>query len=196
MMVNEGTGVALWDDATDKDGVARKVIPDTLHRQYGKILVAGDNITHDLLLKTYESKDELVTGETLIANARAAIREAKKMMSLMRDAVKEHVCEFRDGEYYIPSGRNNKDDFNDWMLKKMFNWEANFGASGGSDPVPMDVNESVESGLTATTADTEEAVAEEEEEKEEEEEDATAAVGENNAVIDGEMEGSDDNDPE
>ncbi len=79
------------------------------------------------------------------------------------------------------------------MLKKMFNWEANFGASGGSDPVPMDVNESVGSGLTATTADTEEAVAEEEEE---EEEDATAAVGENNAVIDGEMEGSDDNDPE
>ena len=89
MMVNEGTGVTLWDDTTDKDGVAREVILEMLHWQFGKILVAGDNITHDFLFKTYESKDKLVT-------ARAAIRVAKKMMSLMRDAVKEHVCEFRD----------------------------------------------------------------------------------------------------
>jgi hypothetical protein len=183
IMVNEGTGVTLWDDTTDKDGVAREVILEMLHRQFGKILVAGDNITHDFLFKTYESKDKLVT-------ARAAIRVAKKMMSLMRDAVKEHVCEFRDWEYYYPSGRNNKHDFDDWMLKKMFNCEANFGASGGSDPVPMDVNVSVGSGLTVTTADTEEAVAEEEEE------DAPAAVGENNAVVDSGMEGTDDYDPE
>ncbi len=79
-------GVPLWANystAKELGGAMIRLIPDTLHQQFGKLLVSGENITQDLLSRTYESKDELYKGDTLISNAKAAIMESKKMMSLM-----------------------------------------------------------------------------------------------------------------
>jgi hypothetical protein len=45
-------------------------------------------------------------GDTLIANAKAATKEATNMMSLMIDTIKDCVCELRDGEYYFLLGKN------------------------------------------------------------------------------------------
>jgi hypothetical protein len=46
------------------------------------------------------------------------------MMSLMRDTVKDHICELKDGEYSFPSG-TNKTNFDvdakeDFQLGKKF----------------------------------------------------------------------------
>jgi hypothetical protein len=78
------------------------------------------------------------------------MREAKKMDSLLKDAVRARVLEkTANGEYGIPSGRN-EDDFDNWMLKKMFNWDKLFGASGGGEDDDnkeddgIDLNESKE----------------------------------------------------
>ncbi len=78
----DGIGVPLWvNDTTVEElgGATFRLIPETLHRNFGKLLVSGDNITKELLSKTYESKDELCKGDTLIANAKAALKEAKKI---------------------------------------------------------------------------------------------------------------------
>jgi hypothetical protein len=60
MKIYEGSSVLLWADSTDNElGASRKVIPKMLHWQFGKIFLAGDNLTHDLLSRTYKSKGGL-----------------------------------------------------------------------------------------------------------------------------------------
>jgi hypothetical protein len=108
-------GTELWVNEITREG-SRLVIPEELHRQIGKVLVNGDNITLNLICRTYESKElPLYTGESILIHARAARAECRKMMSLMRDAVKERVITLEDGEYGFPSGKT-KSDFDDWFL--------------------------------------------------------------------------------
>ena len=52
------------------------------------------------------------------------------MHVFLQTAVKEHVLDkVEGGEYSFPSGRS-EDDFDHWLLKKMYNWDKNFGATG------------------------------------------------------------------
>lgn len=139
----------MWVLEQTKSG-NRYVVPEHLHQQYGKVMVCGDNITEDLIRRLYDNKPESrLNGKTIIARARLAMREAKKMDSLLKDAVRARVLEkTANGEYGFPSGRN-EDDFDNWMLKKMFNWDKLFGASGGEDDDNeeddgIDLNESKE----------------------------------------------------
>lgn len=121
----------MWVLERTKSG-NRYVIPERLHQQYGKVLVGGDNITEDHIRRLYDNKPESrLNGKTIITQARDTIREAKKMDSLLKDAVTARILEKTvNGEYSFPSERN-KDDFDSWMLKKIFNWNQLFGPSGG-----------------------------------------------------------------
>ena len=126
--------MVLWEADTTNDGTIRHVIPELLHQQQGKVLVRGDNITTTLIRRIYESKEDMCKGETIIGHARASICEAKKMSSLMKDAIKERIVTYENDEYDFPSGCN-KPQFDQWLLKKMYNWDNLFGPSGGGDPV-------------------------------------------------------------
>ena len=52
------------------------------------------------------------------------------MHTLLRVALRERVLDkAENGEYTFPSGKS-EDDFDHWMLKKMWNWDLLYGASG------------------------------------------------------------------
>lgn len=123
----------VWEVEHTKNG-SRNVIPERLHQQYGKVLVAGDNITESLIRLLYENKpDSRLNGKTIISRARIAIQGAKKMDSLLKEAVKARVLDAPvNGEYGMPSGKS-EDDFDTWMLKQMYNWKKLYGPSGGED---------------------------------------------------------------
>jgi hypothetical protein len=123
----------IWEVEHTKNGI-RHVIPERLHQQYGKVLVAGDNITESLIRRLYENKpDSRLNGKTIISRARVAIQGAKKMDSLLKEAVKARVLDAPvNGEYGMPSGKS-EDDFDTWMLKQMYNWKKLYGPSGGED---------------------------------------------------------------
>ena len=131
MKTTEGGGVDLWIEEHTRAG-PRTVISEAIHQQNGKSLVRGDNITQNLICRTFESKSDLYKGEQILTHARAARAECRKMDGLMRDAVKARMLTFENGEYSFPSGKT-KEDFDSWMLKQMFNYVKNFGASGAVD---------------------------------------------------------------
>lgn len=134
----------LWVMEQGKLG-PRYLIPERLHQQYGKSLVAGDNITESLIRRLYEKNhDDMLSGQAIVAKAKEAVKEAKKMHGLMSVAVKEGVLQKEMGEFIFPSGRS-EDDFDQWMLKRMYNWDKYYGASGmlgtGMKEVKNNVNE-------------------------------------------------------
>ena len=120
----------MWEVEQSKSG-PRYFIPERLHQQYGKILVAGDNITESLICRLYEKNpDEKLSGQAIISKAKEAVKEAKKMHGLMSIGVKEGILQKTEGgEYGFPSGRT-EDDFDQWLLKRLFNWDKHYGASG------------------------------------------------------------------
>lgn len=67
----------IWVTEQGKHG-PRRVVVDRLHQQYGRCLVAGDNITEQLVRLTYATKDAELTGQTIVAKAKETDREAKK----------------------------------------------------------------------------------------------------------------------
>lgn len=68
----------MWVPEETKSGT-RWVIPERLHQQYGKVLVAGDNITGSLIQRLFENRPESqLSGTAIIARAKEAIKEAKK----------------------------------------------------------------------------------------------------------------------
>ncbi len=56
------------------------------------------------------------------------------MSSLMKDAIKERIVTYENGEYDFPSGCN-KPQFDQWLVKKMYNWDNLFGPSSDDNPV-------------------------------------------------------------
>ena len=122
----------LWEVEETKGG-NRYIIPERLHQQYGKVLVAGENITDSLIKRLYEKNaEELLTGSTIISKAKETVKEAKKMHGLLKTAIKEKVLEKQEtGEYTFPSGKS-EDDFDQWMLTRIFNWDKYYGPSGGT----------------------------------------------------------------
>ena len=122
----------MWEVEETKGG-NRYIIPERLHQQYGKVLVSGDNITDSLIKRLYEkNSEELLTGAAIISTAKEAVKEAKKMHGLLKTAMKEKVLEKQEnGEYTFPSGKS-EDDFDQWMLTRIFNWDKYYGPSGGT----------------------------------------------------------------
>ena len=120
----------VWAVEQSKQG-PRYYIPERLHQQYGNMLVGGDNITESLIRRLYEKDmDNMLSGQAIIAKAKEAVKEAKKMNGLMSVAIKEGVLQkVEGGEYGLPSGRS-EDDFDLWLLKRVYNWEKYYGASG------------------------------------------------------------------
>ena len=104
MTTTEGGGVALWIEEQTRAG-PRAVISEAIHRQIGKSLVRGDNITHNLISRTYESKSDLYKGDQILTHARVARAECRKMDGLLRDALKEKMLTCENGEYSFPSGK-------------------------------------------------------------------------------------------
>lgn len=126
----------IWMNEQTKFG-PQIVLLERLHQQPGKVLVAGDNISEDLIWRTYATKPQYLTGLTIIAKAKEAIAGAKKIAALLPEAIKEHVLERAPGgEYSFPSGRS-EDDFDQWMLKRLFNWKKYYGPSGADDSTPV-----------------------------------------------------------
>lgn len=120
----------LWHEDQTKYG-NRFVISERLHQQAGKALVAGDNITEALIRQQYATQPEnQLSGTTIVSRAKDVVKEAKKMHTLLRVAVRERVLDkAENGEYTFPSGKS-EDDFDHWMIKKMYNWDLLFGPSG------------------------------------------------------------------
>jgi hypothetical protein len=77
-----------------------------------------------------KNTEDLLSGQAIIAKAKEAVKEAKKMNGLMSVAIREGVLQkVEGGEYGLPSGRS-EDDFDLWLLKRVYNWEKYYGASG------------------------------------------------------------------
>ena len=128
---------SMWSTEQTKFG-ERQIIHERLHQQSGKMLVAGDNISEHLIRKTYalKSNKEILKGPTIISKAQAALAGAKKMAAMLLDAVKDRVLDKEPGgEYGFPSGRN-EDDFDHWLIKRMYNWETRFGPTGQNTGAP------------------------------------------------------------
>ena len=107
------------------------VIPQKLHRQHGKVYAAGNNVTIQVLEKAAMSKHVRVSGRTIRLNASLAIKECKKMMSLVDEAVKEKILVKCGSEYEYHSGKNEEDMIN-FVLYRMFNWKEFNGPSGAT----------------------------------------------------------------
>ena len=96
--------------------------------------VIGGNITkHNLSQTRLQGAGELLTGRTLLSYANAEIREAKKIVSLVPEAVKEKILEPPvDGEYNYASGKKEEDLIH-FIRVRMKNWDVYNGPSGGTD---------------------------------------------------------------
>jgi len=126
----EGKGLyrSMWEKEDTTSG-PRSIIPSSLHRQHGKSIVKGGNMNHLVLSNTYAHQDGVLTGRTLKGYARDAIRDAKKILSLMPHAVKDNVVVKVGDEYDYCSGKN-ENDLVDYLLLRIYNWDKLFGATG------------------------------------------------------------------
>ena len=121
----------LWETVVTDSGT-QVIIPEKLHRQMGKTLVRGKNITEVYIQNTYVSRSGLISGRTGRGYAQEATREAKKMLSLVGVAVRDGILE-KDGNNYIyPSGKKEV-DFINFILFNMYNWSKLYGATGGGE---------------------------------------------------------------
>ena len=77
----------IWITEETRNGT-RYIIPDRLYQQLDKVVVAGENISHHLIKLTYASKDELLTGGTIISKAKETLKETRKIVSLLQVAIK------------------------------------------------------------------------------------------------------------
>lgn len=99
------------------------------------ILAENENVNTQILKRTYMSEPGELSGRTIMTMAKTALREAKKMVSQMNEAVNLGIVEIKDGEYNFNSGKN-EDDLDNFVCFRMFNWKQIYGPSGG----PPDLN--------------------------------------------------------
>lgn len=137
----------LWSTESTDHGPLR-VIPERLHRQHGKIYAAGKNIIGRNIEKAHMSKPARCSGRTIRNAAVATIREAKKMLSLVDEAVTASILAKVGGEIEYRSGKTEV-DFVNFLLYRMYNWKLFNGASGEAtsaavaDPAASDDNKEV-----------------------------------------------------
>ena len=118
----------LWENTETTEGPCR-VIPELLHRQTNKLLVAGTNLNPSYLDRQFKLTGTLLSGRTARTYALDITRESKKMLTLMGEAVKEKIL-VKDGDEYIYFSGKNQRDFVDFILFRMYNWKYFNGPSG------------------------------------------------------------------
>ena len=121
----------IWVKEDTPDG-PMTVMPEYLHRQVDKVLITGQNITPQSLENTYATNAGRVSGRTIRTWAIACICEAKKMLTLVDEAVKEKILQREEDEYEYRSGKNES-DFINFLLYRMYHWKVFNGATADED---------------------------------------------------------------
>ena len=111
----------------DTQGGRVFVLPEYLHR-LPKKLIYGRNLKAATLMKTYKNSSTPLSGRTGCSYAKEVTREAKKMLSLVNEAVREKIIIKDSVEYGYYSGKN-QGDFIDFILFRMYNWKKLHGAA-------------------------------------------------------------------
>ena len=98
--------------------------------------IVGDNLTERSLAVTYlpkrtlDNKNTEMTGRTLLSRAKDENKGAKKIVSLVKEAVKEKILEEQvKGEYTYASGKKEADLIH-FLRVRMKNWDLYNGPSG------------------------------------------------------------------
>ena len=119
----------LWEMEDTIHGALR-VMPEKIHQQISKVFAAGENVT-TLLLEgsTLKEGGARISGRTIRTNAQTCTKGAKKMLTLVDEAVKESILEKNGTEYTYQSGKNER-DYIDFILYRMYNWSKFNGKSG------------------------------------------------------------------
>ena len=76
---------------------AMKTMIDTLHCQRNRTIISGGNLTKTMIERTTTNSPAPVTGRTIRTWSGEAIREAKKMLSLVDEGVAEGILEKKTG---------------------------------------------------------------------------------------------------
>ena len=118
----------IWATEDTEYGVLF-VIPEFLHRQPSKIFSSGKNVTSEMLSRSFLKQSSCMSGSTIRSNAVLCTRLAKKMLTLVDEAIKGLILEKNGTAYGYPSGKNET-DFIDFVLYRMYHWNTFNGASG------------------------------------------------------------------
>ena len=122
----------LWVVEDTPHGPAR-ILPEKIHQQISKVFVAGENVTMQLLEgSTLKEGGARISGRTIRNNAQACTKGAKKMLTLVDEAVKESILEKQGTEYTYHSGKRES-DFIEFILYRMYHWNKFNGKSGDGD---------------------------------------------------------------
>lgn len=109
------------------DGRNVLVVPEELHRQQDKRLAARSDNLQKTHLQTSRGNN-LMSGRTIRNYAREGLSEARKMISLIDEAVGKKILKKVGEEYEFDSGKTES-DLNDFILYRMFNWKHYNGAT-------------------------------------------------------------------
>ena len=148
----------IWVKEDTPDGPTT-VMPESLHRQMDKVLIAGRTITQTILERTFVNREGRVSGRTIRGWALICIRESKKMLTLIDEAVKEKILVREGDEYGYFSGKNES-DFINFLCYRMYHWSFFNGASGDED-INVNGEETSDKKDTTLEADSADEVAEE-----------------------------------
>ena len=107
------------------------IVGSRFHREVGKMLVLGAELTLQRVEKTDQTKNsQLVSGRTARGYSKDALREGRKMLSLFEKAKRSKIIEQDGPDEFIYYSGNTEVDLLDFILRHMFNLSELFGASG------------------------------------------------------------------
>lgn len=131
----QGKGIYsnLFDTEPTPSGNGQTLIlREDLHHEPGKRMVVGSNLT---LTQMQTSRGNLLmSGRTIRNYAQETIKEAKKMLSLLDEAVTSKILKKVDGEYEFDSGKGMV-DLVEFIFHRMYHWKHYNGATVNGDEV-------------------------------------------------------------
>ena len=83
----DGTYSNVWTMIESENHGPQKTILEKYHQQYKKAFIAKGNIKKLTLERTSANKLNIIMGRALRENAGTCIREANKMLSVLKEAV-------------------------------------------------------------------------------------------------------------
>lgn len=135
--------IMFYLDELHQPGVSSYLIDPKFTRS-DKKLVLNENVTSDLIKRSFMSKPQTLQGKTLMNMAKLEEREAKKILSQMNEAVKVGIIHRKtEGEYEYASGKTEQ-DLDDFLIFRMYHWSKIYGPSG-DDNDDGNVNDTEES---------------------------------------------------
>lgn len=132
LIAGKGAYSELWENNESETSGPQMVIPQQYHRQSGD-LVKGENITKQLLSRTYKTRTNspMMNGRTIRTLAQDVTREMKKMLSLMPIAIRNKFVTLADGEYVFDISGKTKKNLIEFIISQMYNWKRLYGATAG-----------------------------------------------------------------